>query len=107
MICELLQQLDEGVLKRSSPAALKAQRDVNLIQYLVMMLKRFGHAEELKGYVSLPGSKQMKLEGFSEVFVVPMIISSFAKFASASNFFWQLFTSKFKNRDSPKLGPKF
>jgi hypothetical protein len=70
-----------------NPVALKTQRDVNLEQYLALKFKRFGHAHELKGVVKLPSGHRIKLEGFFEVFVVPMIISSFETFALTSKFF--------------------
>lgn len=73
--------------KAISPAALKAQREIDLEQYIAFELKRFGHAQELQGVVSLPSGKQMKLEGFLEVFTAPMIISSFQDFAERTTFF--------------------
>ena len=63
-----------------SPAALKAQRGVDLEQYIALELKRFGHTQELKGSVTLPSGNQLKLEGFHDVFTAPMIMSSFKDF---------------------------
>lgn len=70
-----------------SPAALKAQRNVDLEQYIAFELKRFGHVQEIKGFVPLPSGKQLKLEGFFDVFTAPMVMSSFKQFAESTNMF--------------------
>lgn len=70
-----------------SPASLREQREINLEQYLILKLKRFGHALGLKGILTLPSGKQFNLEGFCEAFTVPMIASSFQSFASENRFF--------------------
>jgi hypothetical protein len=67
-----------------SPTALKAQRETDLEQYLAFTLKRFSHVHELNGYVTLPSGKQLKLEGFFDVFTAPMVMSSFRNFAKDS-----------------------
>lgn len=71
--------------KAMSPAALKAQREINLEQYIALELKRFGHAQELKGSVTLPSGKQLRLEGSYDDFAAPWVISSFQEFAERSN----------------------
>lgn len=70
-----------------SPAALKEMRETNLEQYLILKLKRFGHALGLKGYLTLPSGKKFNLEGFCEAFTVPMIASSFQEFVRTNDFY--------------------
>jgi hypothetical protein len=70
-----------------SPKALKNHRELNLEQYLILKSKRFGHALNLRGHLSLPSGKTVNLEGFSEAFTVPMIASSFQKFVEGSDSF--------------------
>ncbi len=70
-----------------SPAALRAQREVNIEQYLTLAIKRFAHVHALKGYAPLPSGKQVNLEGFCEAFTIPMVASSFQEYAQTSEFF--------------------
>lgn len=70
-----------------SPAALKEQRDINFEQYLILKLKRFAHAHDLAGFVTLPSGKKFNLEGFCEAFTVPMIASAVQSFAKTNTFF--------------------
>ncbi len=76
-----------------SPSSLKAQRELNLEQYLILKIKRFGHAQSLKGIVTLPSGKNFHLEGFCEAFTIPMVVSSFQEFiksnmSNADDFLW-------------------
>ncbi len=70
-----------------SLAELTKQRQVNLEQYLILKLKRFGHAMGLHGYVTLPSGGKVNLEGFCEAFTIPMLVSSFDNYAKTSSFF--------------------
>lgn len=70
-----------------SPAALKDRRELNLEQYLILKIKRFGHVFNLKGHIPLPSGKLANLEAFSEAFTVPMIASSFDAFAEGKDRF--------------------
>ena len=67
--------------------ALKEQKEANLIQYLIIEMKRFGHAFGLEGFAPLPSGQEVNLEGFCEAFTVPMLTSSFEKYAKTSKFF--------------------
>lgn len=70
-----------------SPAALRAQKEVNLEQYLTLAIKRFAHVHALKGYAPLPSGKRVNLEGFCEAFTIPMVTSSFQEYAQTSDLF--------------------
>jgi hypothetical protein len=73
-----------------SAAALRSQRDapeVDFDQYMLLKLKLFSHVEQVKGLVTLPSGKNVKLEGFWEVFAAPMVISSYETFSKISRFF--------------------
>ncbi len=54
---------------------------------MTLKLKRFGHAFGLKGLAPLPSGQKVNLEGFCEAFTVPMLTSSFEKYAHRSKFF--------------------
>lgn len=70
-----------------SPYSLKEQREINLEQYLILKLKRFAHAHDLRGFLTLPSGREFNIEGFCEAFTVPMIASSFQLFARRKGFF--------------------
>ena len=73
-----------------SPAALKEFRELNLNQYIALKLKRLSHVLSLKGTVPLPSGNEMKLQGFYEIFVIPMLVSAYAEFAKNSTLFtWE------------------
>jgi len=69
-----------------SPEALKDQSDCNFEQYLRFKIKRLTHIFDLTGRVHLPlTGTEINLEGFCEDFTIPMIASSFAKFAESKD----------------------
>lgn len=70
-----------------SPAAMRAQRQVNFEQYLAMKFKQFSHIEEVEGRIPLPSGKLIALEGFFEEFAIPMVISSYNEYSKNSTFF--------------------
>lgn len=83
-------RLTKLFLQSISPKALKEQREAHLEQYLTIKFKRFAHAFDLKGIVSLPSDKKINLEGFCEAFTIPMIAASFESYTKKSTLFSQI-----------------
>ena len=69
-----------------SPEALKDQSDINFEQSLRFRIKKLTHIFDMMGRVLLPETKtEINLEGFCEDFTIPMLASSFAKFAQSDD----------------------
>ncbi len=66
-----------------SPKALRENRHINPQLSLYLTAKRVGHALSLRGEIILEDTA-VNLEGFSEVYTLPMIADSFEQFAEAS-----------------------